>query len=328
MIVDQFVKNSCSGTMASGEGSPRASKEVTINALLAAIMSVKHDLSGRMERIEERMDGMEGSFSRRMDTLERLQRTRNDNLDFLNWDELKALMRERYVMERYKQEQLTKLYNLRQGDRSVEEYYGEFQNLILRLDIVEPLNHCLTRFKGGLYYEVVSQLVVHKFDQIKDLIEAAIEVERNNHTKKTFGWDKSYKPLEKKPFDKTIQSEFPNRRNIILVEGDPYFVGDKVTKNDVSEGTPQKDDGNDGEPERVVEEEKVNVPCGLMRRTSHDDAWPEEGERPPPACCDEIRKQDPKCLCEYLKNPAYQQYVNRANVEKALRDCAIPMPNC
>ncbi|PHT61088.1 hypothetical protein T459_35061 [Capsicum annuum] len=57
-------------TMTSGEGSPRASREVTINALLAAIMRVKHDLSGRMERMEERMDGMEGSFSRRMDTLE------------------------------------------------------------------------------------------------------------------------------------------------------------------------------------------------------------------------------------------------------------------
>ncbi|PHU17121.1 40S ribosomal protein S27-1 [Capsicum chinense] len=52
--------------MASGEGSPRASREVTMDALLAAIMRVKHYLSGRMER----MDGMESSFSRRMDTLE------------------------------------------------------------------------------------------------------------------------------------------------------------------------------------------------------------------------------------------------------------------
>ena len=108
-------------------------------------------------------------------------------------------------MERYKQEQLTKLYNLRRGDKKVEEYYDEFQNLILHLDIVKPPNNCLARFKGGLCYEVVSQLVVHKFDQIQDLVEEAIEVERNNHAKKTFGWDKSYKPLEKKPFDKTIQ---------------------------------------------------------------------------------------------------------------------------
>ena len=56
--------------IASGEGSPRASREVTMDALLVAIMSVKYDLSGRMERMEGKMDGMEGSFSRRMDTLE------------------------------------------------------------------------------------------------------------------------------------------------------------------------------------------------------------------------------------------------------------------
>lgn len=49
--------------MASGKGSPRASREVTMDALLTAIISVKHDLSGRIERMEGRMDGMEGSFS-------------------------------------------------------------------------------------------------------------------------------------------------------------------------------------------------------------------------------------------------------------------------
>ncbi|KAF3685703.1 putative protein TIFY 3A-like [Capsicum annuum] len=73
-------------------------------------------------------------------------------------------------------------------------------------------------------------------------------------------------------------SECPNQRNIVLMEGDPYFVRVKMTKSDVSEGTLQEDDGDDGEPERVVEEGKVNVPCGLMRKTPHDDAWPEEGE--------------------------------------------------
>ncbi|KAF3671123.1 hypothetical protein FXO38_06755 [Capsicum annuum] len=354
--------------MASGEGSPRASKEVTINALLAAIMSVKHDLSGRMEWIEEMMDGMEGSFSRRMDTLEVCLDSNHSSLKHYHAstsghattpDTFPQLLNPPrpthepiHQVPTYPKNRSEDLYRGEESDEAIlfvefmhnrrRAYGGGHRgqggrvrmahrgrgNLGHRPHVqeVEPLNHCLARFKGGLCYEVVSQLVVHKFDQIKDLIEAAIEVERNNHTKKTFGWDKSYKPLEKKPFDKTIQSEFPNRRNIILVEGDPYFVGDKVTKNDVSEGTPQEDDRNDGEPERVVEEGKVNVPCGLMRRTSHDDAWPEEGERPPPACCDEIRKQDPKCLCEYLKNPAYQQYVNRANVEKALRDCALVTP--
>ncbi|KAF3682901.1 hypothetical protein FXO37_02115 [Capsicum annuum] len=135
----------------------------------------------------------------------RLQRARNGNLDLPDWDELKALMKE-----------------------NVEEYYEEFQNLILRLDIVEPPNHCTAQFKGGLDYEAVSQLVVHKFDRIEDLVEAAIEVERNIHAKRTFnkgyqsstssGWNKnkdSYKPLEKKPIDTT------NQRYLPRLEGNP-----------------------------------------------------------------------------------------------------------
>ena len=38
----------------------------------------------------------------------------------------RVLMRAKYVLERYRQGFLAKLYNLRQEDKSVETYYGEF----------------------------------------------------------------------------------------------------------------------------------------------------------------------------------------------------------
>ncbi|KAF3648831.1 Mediator of RNA polymerase II transcription subunit 10a [Capsicum annuum] len=41
-------------------------------------------------------------------------------------ERLKELMRNKYVLEMFKQEQLTKFYNLKQGSKSVEEYYDEF----------------------------------------------------------------------------------------------------------------------------------------------------------------------------------------------------------
>lgn len=53
-------------------------------------------------------------------------------------------MRDIYVMQWFKQEKLPKLYNLRQGGRGMEDYYKEFQNLILHLKIVKQLNHCMT----------------------------------------------------------------------------------------------------------------------------------------------------------------------------------------
>ncbi|KAF3632997.1 putative magnesium protoporphyrin IX methyltransferase, chloroplastic-like [Capsicum annuum] len=363
--------------MASGEGSPRTSREVTMDALLVAIMSVKNDLSGQMERMEGRMDGMEGSFSRRMDTLEvRLDSNHSslkhyhastsgyattpdtfpqllnpprpthepihqvptypknqsqfhqeasqilDPLDMpraplnqnqpIQIDDVEGeglyvgegldeatlfteFMRNRrrvyggghrgrggrvsqaphgrgnlghrpHVQEGlvYQGGNVGRDMGLNSIKITLSAFKGTNDpSLYLDWELqFEPPNHCLAWFKGGLCYKVISQLVVHKFDRIEDLVEAAIEVERNNHAKKTFGWYKSYKSLEKKPFDKTIQ-RYPRL---------------EVAKNNVSEGTPQEDDGYDGEPEMVVEEGKVNMPCGLMRRTPHDDALLEESE--------------------------------------------------
>lgn len=45
-----------------GECSPGTSGEVNMYALMAAIMGVKRDLSGRIERTEGRILFMEGSF--------------------------------------------------------------------------------------------------------------------------------------------------------------------------------------------------------------------------------------------------------------------------
>lgn len=66
-------------------------------------------------------------------------------------------------MTKYKQEQLTKLYNLKQGGKGVEDYYQGFQNLIFRLGIIEPPDHCMDWFKGGLEYYNASQLVFLKW---------------------------------------------------------------------------------------------------------------------------------------------------------------------
>ena len=61
------------------------------------------------------------------------------------WDELKEAMRRKYVTERYKQEQLKKVYTLRQNKKSVEEYYDEFQIVKMRIDFDEDELNAVTR---------------------------------------------------------------------------------------------------------------------------------------------------------------------------------------
>ncbi|KAH0636406.1 hypothetical protein KY289_036321 [Solanum tuberosum] len=65
------------------------------------------------------------------------------------WTVFKALIRVKYASERYRQELLAKLYNLRQGNSSVATYYDEFQNLILKIEYNENEKHVVIRFKVG-----------------------------------------------------------------------------------------------------------------------------------------------------------------------------------
>jgi len=142
------------------------------------------------------------------------------------WTGLKALMRVKYVPERYRQELLAKLYNLRQGSKSVAAYYDEFQNLILKLEYTENEEHVVIRFKVGLNKEISSKMTIHKFASLNDIFEAANEVERELKEEKVpkykgisssnswsknkegvqtyLGWNKNKdfkKPYEKKPFE-------------------------------------------------------------------------------------------------------------------------------
>ncbi|PHU11570.1 hypothetical protein BC332_18500 [Capsicum chinense] len=63
------------------------------------------------------------------------------------WDVMKAPMRAKYVPERYRQGFLAKLYNLIQEYKSVESYFDEFQNLLLKFDYNEDEKHTKIRFK-------------------------------------------------------------------------------------------------------------------------------------------------------------------------------------
>ncbi|KAI8534455.1 hypothetical protein RHMOL_Rhmol10G0090900 [Rhododendron molle] len=51
------------------------------------------------------------------------------------------------------------------------------------------------------------------------------------------------------------------------------------------------------------------------------------GQAPSANCCNKAREQQP-CLCGYIKNPSYSQYVNSPNAKKILSACGVPTPSC
>ncbi|KAF3680653.1 hypothetical protein FXO38_02164 [Capsicum annuum] len=186
------------------------------------------------------------------------------------WFRLRYLMRQRYLPESYHHELLSRLYNLRQGNRSVMAYYDEFQQLMLKLDHRgEQIGHDIIRFKCGLNKEISTHLTLHKFDTVEGIFQADLEIERELKERSLFkakgsstsGWPRS-KDMCQGWGHKAI--ECPNRRNVILRKRRLYYLGEEVgLEKEENEAEPQ-----DGE--KPKNEPHDDDDC--------EDAYPQEGE--------------------------------------------------
>lgn len=51
------------------------------------------------------------------------------------------------------------------------------------------------------------------------------------------------------------------------------------------------------------------------------------GGAPSTDCCTGLVAQEP-CLCDYIKNPIYKDYVTSPNARKTMEACSVPYPGC
>ncbi|KAL3527017.1 hypothetical protein ACH5RR_011673 [Cinchona calisaya] len=52
------------------------------------------------------------------------------------------------------------------------------------------------------------------------------------------------------------------------------------------------------------------------------------GPTPPSAeCCSKLKEQSP-CLCGYIKDPNFAQYVNSPKAQAVAKTCGVPFPKC
>ncbi|KAG2323980.1 hypothetical protein Bca52824_006708 [Brassica carinata] len=75
----------------------------------------------------------------------------------------------------------------------------------------------------------------------------------------------------------------------------------------------------------AVEDEKVLAcnpkelePCSPAIKT---------GSKPSTQCCAMLKKEEP-CLCGYINDPVYGQYIKSKNAHKAFSACGIPPLSC
>ncbi|XP_010530514.2 PREDICTED: uncharacterized protein LOC104807100 [Tarenaya hassleriana] len=98
------------------------------------------------------------------------------------WKEMKIFMRKRYVPRRCLRDMQYRFDNIMQGDITVEEYYGEFEQLIayLRIDDDEEL---MMHFLGGLQKRIARKVKQQVYRDLGHLVHAAIQIERQMNKK-------------------------------------------------------------------------------------------------------------------------------------------------
>ena len=144
-----------------------------------------------------------------------LNKRRNREPSVETWEEMKRVMRKRFVPTYYYRELYNKLHNLRQGNQSMEEYYKEMEVAIARANIEEDQEATMARFLAGLNWEIQNVVKLQHYVEFEDMVHLAINIENqikrrgssntrstpslSSSTWKSNQWRKEEKPPNGKP---------------------------------------------------------------------------------------------------------------------------------
>ena len=131
------------------------------------------------------------------------------------WEEMKRVMRKRFVSTYYYRDLYNKLQNLRQGNRSVKEYYKEMKVAMTRAYIEEDREASMARFLAGLNRHIQKVVELAHYVELENMVDMAIKIENQvkrrdstntrsepspiSSTWKLNQWRKEDKPPKAKP---------------------------------------------------------------------------------------------------------------------------------
>ncbi|XP_051145003.1 uncharacterized protein LOC127260961 [Andrographis paniculata] len=121
------------------------------------------------------------------------------------WEELTRVMRAKFVMSSDTQELHVRLQSMKQGNRTVDEFYKDLEVNLMRAYVRESQQATVARILTGLNRDIADKVRLYRFDDIDELVERAITIEKQLKRKgkqKTFG-TKPFTPNYTKKDDKT-----------------------------------------------------------------------------------------------------------------------------
>ena len=114
-----------------------------------------------------------------------MNRRRNRERPIESWEEMKAIMRRRFVPSHYYRDLYQKLQSLTQGYRSVDDYHKEMEIAMIRANVEEDREATMARFLNGLNRDIANVVELQHYVELEDMVHMAIKVERQLKRKGT-----------------------------------------------------------------------------------------------------------------------------------------------
>ncbi|KAJ9536534.1 hypothetical protein OSB04_un000286 [Centaurea solstitialis] len=103
-----------------------------------------------------------------------------------SWNEMKALMRKRFVPSHYFRDLYCKLQSLNQGTKSVEDYYKEMEIAMIRANVEEDREATMASFLSGLNRDIANVVELQYCVELEDMVHTAMKVERQLRKRSTY----------------------------------------------------------------------------------------------------------------------------------------------
>ncbi|KAL0462366.1 UNVERIFIED_CONTAM: Transposon Ty3-G Gag-Pol polyprotein [Sesamum latifolium] len=184
------------------------------------------------------------------------ERVRNGERPITTWEEMRAIMRRRFVPSYYRRELHNHLQRLTQGSKSVDEYYKEMEIAMIRTNIMKDNEATMARFLHGLNRDIANVVEMHHYVELEEMVHQAIKVEqqlkrrglvRRTSNSSTFGQWKN-NPQKDTLLHQNLRrcfkcqgrghiaSECPNRRTMIFNNhGELETEGESTDKEESSQ---------------------------------------------------------------------------------------------
>ena len=87
-------------------------------------------------------------------------------------------MRARFVPKHYEHDLFDKVQNLKQGNKSMEEYYKEMEQAMIRARVHEDEKQSIARFLSGLNKPIKCVVEFQTYNNVVELVHIAQKAER------------------------------------------------------------------------------------------------------------------------------------------------------